>query len=83
MLKRYLKLINSSRVYDVAIETPLIRAERLSERLDNTVLMKREDLQPVHSFKLRGAYNKIAGLSDDERARGVIRRGTSHWRRGH
>ena len=72
MLKRYLKLINSSRVYDVAIETPLVEAERLSERLDNTVLMKREDLQPVHSFKLRGAYNKIAGLSDDERARGVI-----------
>jgi threonine dehydratase len=61
MLERYLKMILNSRVYDVAIETPLVVAERLSERLHNTVWFKREDLQPVHSFKLRGAYNKIAG----------------------
>jgi threonine dehydratase len=72
MLERYLKMILNSRVYDVALETPLVIAERLSERLGNTVWFKREDLQPVHSFKLRGAYNKIAGLSDEDCANGVI-----------
>jgi threonine dehydratase len=72
MLKRYLKLIREARVYDVASETPLEQAERLSQRLGNRVWMKREDLQPVHSFKLRGAYNKISGLTDEDCARGVI-----------
>jgi threonine dehydratase len=72
MLERYLKMILNSRVYDVAIETPLVVAERLSERLGNTVWFKREDLQPVHSFKLRGAYNKIVNLDAEQRAHGVI-----------
>jgi threonine dehydratase len=72
MLERYLKMILTSRVYDVACETPLVYAERLSRRLGNDVRMKREDLQPVHSFKCRGAYNRIAGLSDEECAGGVI-----------
>jgi threonine dehydratase len=72
MLTRYLKMIENSRVYDVARETPLEEAARLSRRLGNRLLMKREDLQPVHSFKLRGAYNKIAALSEAECARGVI-----------
>jgi len=72
MLDRYMKKILNSRVYDVAQETPLVMAERLSQRLDNRVWMKREDLQPVYSFKLRGAYNKIANLSDAECAAGVI-----------
>jgi threonine dehydratase len=72
MLKRYLEMIRNSRVYEVAVNTPLVTAERLSLRLDNRVLMKREDLQSVHSFKLRGAYNRIAGLSEAERAAGVI-----------
>jgi len=72
MLTRYLKMIENSRVYDVARETPLEEAARLSRRLGNRVLMKREDLQPVHSFKLRGAYNKIAGLSREDCARGVV-----------
>ncbi|VFM95023.1 MAG: L-threonine ammonia-lyase [Candidatus Kentron sp. G] len=72
MLKNYLKKILKSHVYDVARETPLDEAPLLSRRLDNTVLLKREDLQPVFSFKLRGAYNKIAGLGPRERARGVI-----------
>jgi threonine dehydratase len=72
MLERYLKMILNSRVYDVACETPLVYAERLSRRLDNDVRMKREDLQPVHSFKCRGAYNRIASLSDEECAGGVI-----------
>jgi threonine dehydratase len=67
-----LKLILTSRVYDVAQETPLDPAPRLSQRLGNTVLLKREDLQPVFSFKLRGAYNRMAHLTPDERARGVI-----------
>jgi len=61
-----------ARVYDVAIETPLEPAAKLSEQLNTTVYLKREDLQPVHSFKLRGAYNKIAQLTDTERQRGVI-----------
>lgn len=72
MLKRYLKMIQDSRVYDVARVTPLEPAERLSQRLGNRVWMKREDLQPVHSFKLRGAYNKISGLPEEDCARGVI-----------
>jgi len=61
-----------ARVYDVAIETPLERLPRLSTRLGNEVLLKREDLQPVFSFKLRGAYNKIASLTPAEQQRGVI-----------
>ncbi|MDH3981179.1 MAG: threonine ammonia-lyase, biosynthetic [Gammaproteobacteria bacterium] len=72
MLKRYLQKIRNSQVYDVAINTPLVTADRLSLRLDNRVLMKREDMQSVHSFKLRGAYNKIASLSKEECAHGVI-----------
>ena len=67
-----LRLILTSRVYDVAHETPLEPALHLSRRLGNEVLLKREDLQPVFSYKLRGAYNRIAHMSDAERARGVI-----------
>jgi len=68
----YVALIETARVYDVAIRSPLELAANLSERLDNRVLLKREDLQPVFSFKLRGAYNKIASLPDDAVDRGVI-----------
>ena len=68
----YLQRILRARVYDVAIESPLDAAPNLSARLGNTVLLKREDLQPVFSFKLRGAYNKMAGLSAPELERGVI-----------
>jgi len=64
--------ILTSRVYDVARETPLEPAAGLSRRLGHRVLLKREDLQPVFSFKLRGAYNKIAHLTAEERARGII-----------
>jgi len=67
-----LRLILTSRVYEVAHHTPLERAARLSRRFDNDVLLKREDLQPVFSYKLRGAYNRIAHLPEPERARGVI-----------
>ena len=62
----YLNRILLSRVYDVAVETPLDEAVSLSRRLGNKVLLKREDLQPVFSFKLRGAYNKMARLSPEE-----------------
>ncbi|HSG90994.1 MAG TPA: threonine ammonia-lyase, biosynthetic [Pseudomonadales bacterium] len=72
MLERYAKRILEARVYDVAVQTPLSPAQFLSARLDNQVLIKREDLQPIYSFKIRGAYNKIARLSDEERRRGVI-----------
>jgi threonine dehydratase len=68
----YLQRILRARVYDVAIESPLDPAPNLSARLHNRVLLKREDLQPVFSFKLRGAYNKMAGLSAAELERGVI-----------
>jgi threonine dehydratase len=68
----YLKRILSARVYDVAIESPLERGTGISESLNNQVLLKREDLQPVFSFKLRGAYNKMAHLSAAELKRGVI-----------
>ena len=68
----YLQRILRARVYDVAIESPLDAAPALSARLANRVLLKREDLQPVFSFKLRGAYNKMAGLSAEELALGVI-----------
>ena len=72
MLTQLLHDILKSRVYDVARETPLDLAPRLSRRLANEVLLKREDLQPVFSFKLRGAYNKIAHLREEEWARGII-----------
>ena len=68
----YLDLIRNAKVYDVALRSALEPAVNLSARLNNVILMKREDLQPVFSFKLRGAYNKIAGLNPDELARGVI-----------
>jgi threonine dehydratase len=68
----YLQKILTAKVYDVAIETPLDLAPVLSRRLGNRVLLKREDQQPVFSFKLRGAYNKMAHLSPAARARGVI-----------
>ena len=68
----YLQRILRARVYDVAIESPLDPAPNLSRRLGNQVLLKREDLQPVFSFKLRGAYNRMARLSAAELERGVI-----------
>jgi threonine dehydratase len=68
----YLQRILTSRVYDVASETPLQPAPRLSARLGNEVFFKREDLQPIFSFKLRGAYNRMAHLTPEERERGVI-----------
>lgn len=68
----YLKRILNARVYDVAVETPLEVAPNLSARIGNTVLLKREDMQPVFSFKLRGAYNKMAQLSPEQLKRGVI-----------
>ncbi|MDP1528288.1 MAG: threonine ammonia-lyase, biosynthetic [Rhodoferax sp.] len=68
----YLKKILTARVYDVAVETSLEIAQDLSARLHNTVLLKREDQQPVHSFKLRGAYNKMVHLSPAHLKKGVI-----------
>ena len=72
MLEHYVKKILTSRVYDIAVETPLQTARQLSERLGNKIWLKREDLQPVFSFKIRGAYNKLTQLSAEERARGVV-----------
>ena len=72
VLEHYVKKILASRVYDVAVETPLQDAPRLSARLGHRIALKREDLQPVFSFKLRGSYNKMAQLPAADRARGVI-----------
>jgi threonine dehydratase len=72
VLETYVKKILASRVYDVAIESPLQSAPQLSRRLGNRVFLKREDLQPVFSFKLRGSYNKMVQLDAEARARGVI-----------
>ena len=71
-LAEYLQRILTAKVYDVAIESPLEPARALSQRLGNRVLLKREDTQPVFSFKLRGAYNKMAHLATDRLERGVI-----------
>jgi threonine dehydratase len=68
----YLQRIQNASVYDVAVKSPLDFARNLSARLNNRIWLKREDLQPVFSFKLRGAYNKLASLSDAELADGVI-----------
>ena len=71
-INRYIKKILDARVYDVAIESPLTQAPFLSKRFENQIYLKREDLQPVFSFKLRGAYNRARKLSDQEKAAGVI-----------
>src|SRR5438046_2034682 len=71
-MEKILRAILTSRVYEVARETSLDIAPRLSKRVDNSVWLKRKDQQPVFSFKIRGAYNRIARLSHAERAVGVI-----------
>jgi threonine dehydratase len=71
-LSDYAQAILAARVYDVAEVTPLDPLQRLSQRLGRQVHLKREDLQPVFSFKLRGAYNKIVRLPEEARRRGVI-----------
>ena len=72
MPTKYVKKILDARIYDLVVETPIDPAPLLSQRLNNQVLLKREDLQPVFSFKLRGAYNKLRQLSEQQRANGVI-----------
>ncbi|GHD35297.1 threonine ammonia-lyase, biosynthetic [Parahalioglobus pacificus] len=72
MPQSYIKRILDARVYDVARETPVDEAGLLSARLGNRVWLKREDLQPVFSFKLRGAYNKMQRLTEEQRQRGVV-----------
>ena len=72
MPQKYLNKILNAPVYDVAIESPLDAAPGLSVRIGNRVLIKREDLQPVFSFKLRGAYNKLVNLPEAARKKGVI-----------
>ena len=71
-MDRYVKKILAANVYEVAIQTPLEKASGLSRRLEADVLLKREDMQPVFSFKIRGAYNRIRQLDEKQRAKGVI-----------
>ena len=68
----YLKSILLSPVYDVAVNSDLQKLEKLSASLGNDIWLKREDQQPVKSFKLRGAYNKICQLSDEQLAKGLV-----------
>ncbi len=72
LLERYVKMILAAPVYDLAICTPLQAAPALSQRLGNQILLKREDLQPTFSFKIRGAYNRLAQLTAEQRQRGVV-----------
>ena len=72
MFQDYVDKIHQARVYDVAQHTPLEHAPNLSKRLHNQVLLKREDMQPVFSFKIRGAYNKIIHLSEAQHRSGII-----------
>ena len=72
MPQSYIKKILDARIYDLAVETPLDEMPLMSNRTSNNVLLKREDLQPVFSFKVRGAYNKLLQLSDQQRKAGVI-----------
>jgi threonine dehydratase len=72
LLEHYVKKILAAPVYELAVRTPLQAAPALSEALGNQILLKREDLQPTFSFKIRGAYNKLVNLSDEQKARGVI-----------
>ena len=70
--KKYIKLINEANVYDVSIKTPVTFATNMTAKTDNEVYLKREDLQPVFSFKNRGAYNKILSLTPGQKKKGVI-----------
>ncbi len=72
MPQSYIKRILDARIYDLAVETPLDTLRMLSKRVNNRVLLKREDLQPVFTYKIRGAYNKMLQLSEEERQRGVV-----------
>jgi threonine dehydratase len=71
-MEKYVKEILSAKVYDVAVETPIDKAAVLSRRIDNDVFLKREDMQPIYSFKIRGAYNKMSKLTPEAARRGVI-----------
>ena len=68
----YVQKIQDAKIYDLALKTPVDHAPLLSQRLNNKVLLKREDLQPVFSFKLRGAYNKLLNLSEQQLDTGVV-----------
>ena len=68
----YLRLILTAKVYDILKETPLVYASSLSAKLGNEIWLKREDLQEVFSFKIRGAYNFMAHLSEEDRWKGVV-----------
>lgn len=68
----YIKLILNAKVYEILQETPLVHAANLSAKLGNQIYLKREDLQEVFSFKIRGAFNFMASLSDEERWKGVV-----------
>ena len=70
--KKYLKMIEEASVYDVAIDSPTTHAINLSLKENNNIYLKREDLQPIFSFKNRGAFNKIVNLSEDKKSRGII-----------
>ena len=69
----YINEIENSNVYDVAQVTPITFLSKISQKYENRIHLKREDLQPIFSFKCRGAYNKISNLSDDDKSSGILR----------
>ncbi len=77
--KQMLERVLRARVYDVAVETALERLPRLSDRVGAEIYVKREDTQPVFSFKLRGAYNRMRLLTEEERENGVVCSSAGNW----
>jgi len=78
----YIKEIDNSKVYDVAEKTPVTLLSKVSAKNNNTIFLKREDLQPIFSFKCRGAYNKISSLSPKQIAKGIIAASASNHAQG-
>ena len=72
MTTDYIKEIENSNVYDIAVKTPITRLQKISDKFKNNIFLKREDLQPIFSFKCRGSYNKISNLEEEKKKNGII-----------
>ena len=83
VIKNYIDKIENSKVYEVANISPLTKADNLSKELANSIFLKREDLQPTHSFKIRGAYNKIAHLYQSKKITEVATASAGNHAHGH
>ena len=72
MTTDYIKEIENSNVYDIAVKTPITRLQKISDKFKHNIFLKREDLQPIFSFKCRGSYNKISNLEEEKKKNGII-----------